>query len=182
MTDKKGLLQTCSIRALLNAGGGGKTGGDATFVWEERAQTCATQMTHMPSLKPLCFSCENQGSLRHWCVICLSQRKNTHPVFRSAPIKSPRYLIKRRTFNCFWWGMQDQCAIETYRSFTAWNRGWRNAWVQACKARITRALSRPKLLQKTLYKKNVLVRKRPTVPNFRCPSFIALFRLHLYLK
>ena len=43
-------------RALLNRGGGGQNGGHATFVWQERAQTRATQMTHMPSLKPL-FCC-----------------------------------------------------------------------------------------------------------------------------
>ena len=40
-----------NIRALLN--GGERNGGYATFVWQERAQTLATQMTQIPSLKPL---------------------------------------------------------------------------------------------------------------------------------
>ena len=39
------------FRALLN--GGERNGGYATFVWQERAQTRATQMTQIPSLKPL---------------------------------------------------------------------------------------------------------------------------------
>ena len=74
-----------SNRAPLN--GGERNGGYATFVWQARAHTRVTQMTHMPSLKPLCLLCQNQGSLRHWRVICLSQRK-TYPPFRSPPFKS----------------------------------------------------------------------------------------------
>ena len=34
-------------------GGGERNGGYATFVWQERARTRATQMTHMPFVKPL---------------------------------------------------------------------------------------------------------------------------------
>ena len=45
-------------------------------MWQERAQIRATQMTHMPSLKPLCLLYQsNQGSLRHRCVFCLSPKK-----------------------------------------------------------------------------------------------------------
>ena len=36
-------------------GEGERNGGYATFVWQERAQARATQMTHMSSLKPLSF-------------------------------------------------------------------------------------------------------------------------------
>ena len=68
--------------------GGGRNGGYATFVWQERAQTRATQMTHMPSLKPLCLLCYNQGSLRHQRVICFSQRKNIPPIKVPPPFKS----------------------------------------------------------------------------------------------
>ena len=35
----------------------------ATFVWQERAHTRATQMTHMPSLKPLSLLCQHRGEL-----------------------------------------------------------------------------------------------------------------------
>ena len=71
------------FRALLN--GGERNRGYAAFVWQERAQTRATQMTNMPPLKPLCLLCQNQSSLRHQCVICLSQRKNVTPI-QVAPI------------------------------------------------------------------------------------------------
>ena len=72
--------------ALLN--GGEQNGGYATFVWQERAQTHATQMTHMPSLKPVCLLSENQGSLRHRRVICLPQLKNVPPNLGPPPFKS----------------------------------------------------------------------------------------------
>ena len=65
------------VRALPN--GGERNGGYATFVWQERAQTRATQMTHAPSLKPLCLLCQNQGSFRHRRVICLSHRNKRTP-------------------------------------------------------------------------------------------------------
>ena len=68
------------FRALLN--GGERNGGYATFVWQERAQTRATQMTQIPSLKPS----------RHRRVIRLSQRKNVPPIYRSPPFKSARPL------------------------------------------------------------------------------------------
>ena len=56
--------KTVMNRALLN--GGERNGGYATFVWQERAQTLATQMTPIPSLKPLCLLYQNQvgGVLR----------------------------------------------------------------------------------------------------------------------
>ena len=63
---------------LLN--GGERNGGYATFVWQERAQTRATQMTHMRCLKPLRLLCHNEGSLRHRRVICLSQKGNVAPI------------------------------------------------------------------------------------------------------
>ena len=59
--------------------GGGRNGGYATSARQECAQKRATQMTHMPSLKPLCLLCQNQGSLRHRRVICLSQRRKSTP-------------------------------------------------------------------------------------------------------
>ena len=59
-----------------------RNGGYAEFVWQKRvrARTCVTQMTHMPSLKPLSLLCQNQGPLHHRRVIGLSQRK-TYPPF-----------------------------------------------------------------------------------------------------
>ena len=53
--------------ALLN-------GWCATFVWQERAHTHVTRMTHMACLKPLSSLRQNQRSLRHLCVICLPQQ------------------------------------------------------------------------------------------------------------
>ena len=64
-------------------GGGERNGGHATFVWQERVHTCATQTTHMPSLKPLSLLCQNQGSLRHRRVNC--HRKNLRPIFGNGP-------------------------------------------------------------------------------------------------
>ena len=43
------------------------------------AETRATQMTLMPSLKPLSLLCQIQGSLRHRRVVWLSQRKTYAP-------------------------------------------------------------------------------------------------------
>ena len=48
--------------------GGDGTGGYAIFVWQERARTRATQMTHMPSLKPLSLLCQ----IKNHCVIVAS--------------------------------------------------------------------------------------------------------------
>ena len=71
----------CSFFALGHfLTGGERNGGYATFMWHERAQTRATQMTQIPSLKPLCLLYQNQGSSRHRRVIRLPQRKNVHPI------------------------------------------------------------------------------------------------------
>ena len=63
-------------------------------MWQERAQTRATQMTHMPSLKPLCLLCKNQDSLRHRRVICWSERKRTPhlgpPILKVPDPENPR--------------------------------------------------------------------------------------------
>ena len=65
-----------------------------SFVWQERAHTCVTQMTHMPSLKLLFFlQCQNQGSLCHRCVICLTQRKKR----TTPPMKTPMKVSRERT-------------------------------------------------------------------------------------
>ena len=66
------------FQALLK--GGEWNGECATCVWQERVQARATQMTQMPSLKPLCLLYQNQGSLRHRRVICESQRQNVPPI------------------------------------------------------------------------------------------------------
>ena len=46
----------------------------------------------VPSLKPLCLLSQHQCSLRHWRVICLSQRK-MYPPFRSPPFEGARYRV-----------------------------------------------------------------------------------------
>ena len=46
-----------------------------------------TRAPHMPSLKPLSLLCQNEGSMRHQRVICVSQRKIIDPLmglFRGA--------------------------------------------------------------------------------------------------
>ena len=50
--------------------GGGTERGVCDIVWQERAQTRATQMTHMPSLKALCLFAVIK--LKAPCVICAS--------------------------------------------------------------------------------------------------------------
>ena len=65
-------------RVLLNGGARNGARGYAAFVWQKHAQTRATQMTHMPSLKPLCLLYQNQGSLRHRRITCLAQRKKKY--------------------------------------------------------------------------------------------------------
>ena len=80
--------------------GGERNGGYATFVWQALAHTRATQMTHMASLKPLSLLCQNEGSLRHQRVMCVSQRKNVPPI-KVPPFKSARCLNDSKYF-CFW--------------------------------------------------------------------------------
>ena len=82
----------CPFLAGTSYNGGKRNRVDATFVWQARTQRRATQMTHVPSLKQLCLLCQNQGSLRHRRVICLSQRKNVPPHVGRPPFKSARFL------------------------------------------------------------------------------------------
>ena len=80
--------------APLNGSGNGRGRVDATHV----ARLCAhapTQMTHMPSLKLLTLMCQKQGSLRHQCVICMSQRQTYSP-FGSSHLKVPEKLLSGR--------------------------------------------------------------------------------------
>ena len=79
--------------------------GYATFVWQERAQTRATQMTHMPSLKPLCWLYQNEGSLRRRCVICLSQGKKAY-----SPCRSPH--LKVLDLNVGFGNFQTRCRLQ----------------------------------------------------------------------
>ena len=51
----------CLDRSRAPLHGGQRNGGHATFVWQQRAQTRATQMSRMPSLKPVCLLCQKQG-------------------------------------------------------------------------------------------------------------------------
>ena len=97
-------LRPVIFQALPN--GGEWNGGYATFVWQERAQTRATQMTHAPSLKPLCLLCQNQGSFRHRRVICLSHRKKRTPHLKGPPFKSARIF-----------GVEANCLPKTAFSF-----------------------------------------------------------------
>ena len=82
-------------RALLN-GGDIEQGVCDICVARACARACVTQMTHIPSLKPLCLLCQNQGALRHRHVVCLSQSKNAAPIVvpscksaRSCPFRPP---------------------------------------------------------------------------------------------
>ena len=73
------------VRALLHWGKGKRTGGYASFAWQERAHSRVTQMTHthtrhhMPSLEPSLL-CQHQGTLRHQRVICWSWREKEWPL------------------------------------------------------------------------------------------------------
>ena len=93
-------------RALLNRGE--RNGGYATFVWQAAARTRATQMTHMPSLRPLSLWCRNEGSIRHQRVICMSQRKNVLPIkvppIKKCPIQDHQKQLIFSSFlkNPFW--------------------------------------------------------------------------------
>ena len=53
---------------------------------KERAHARITQMTHMPSLQPLCILRQNQGSLLHWAINKLSQSTKVPPIW-VAPIQ-----------------------------------------------------------------------------------------------
>ena len=81
------------IGHLLKKGNGNE--GKATSVWQERARTCVTQMTHMPSLKPLRLLCRNLGSLHHLCATCLSRRKKKVPPPCFGPPPPPRFESAR---------------------------------------------------------------------------------------
>ena len=80
---------TSGTKALLN--GVERNGGDATFVWQERAQTRATQMTKMPPLKPLTprhktNTCRKKNSrgisyCANTCGACIRFRANTGKYF-----------------------------------------------------------------------------------------------------
>ena len=67
------LLNRGGVPGVTGRGGGGESG---MCVARACAHAQVTQMTHLASLNPLCFLRKNQGSLRHWRVVCLSQRKN----------------------------------------------------------------------------------------------------------
>ena len=88
LLDRKLFVVVVNGRALFNGGEG--NGGYATFVWQERAQTRATQMTHMPSLKPL-FCCVK---IKAHCVIGASfachRRKKRTPHLGPPPFNSDR--------------------------------------------------------------------------------------------
>ena len=83
------------VRALLNGGGDG-TGGNATFVWQARAHTHVTQMTHMPSLKPLCLLCQNLCWLRHRRLFSEGRKWGVRSVVVGFGVfGAPRFSVQR---------------------------------------------------------------------------------------
>ena len=120
--------------------------GGARHLSGKSARTSAPQMTHthtthtthththtrMPSLKLPSLLCQNQGSLRHRRIICLSQREKTYPPFGSPPhFKVPKEMILELISVLISFTLTLTLAIGN--SFQGCNRRWFLGSMSGCK-------------------------------------------------